>query len=103
MSCAGSPGTIRTSTKTSVRTAKSVTQAKASRRIRNAVMGPGQTGGTAALIGRNRSHSPVARLLGEARLLRDRRRQVERALQLVAEIQRVLPRPELQLLVDRNA
>src|SRR6476469_2521129 len=102
ISCAGSPGTIRTSTKTSVSTANSVTQANARRRTRNAVMAPGQTGAAAAAIGRNRSHSPVARLLGEARLLRDRRRQVERALDRIPEIERVLPRPELQLLVDRN-
>src|ERR1700722_139282 len=37
------------------------------------------------------------------RLLRDRRRKVERALQVVAEIQIVLPRPELELFVDGNA
>src|SRR5678815_4944379 len=88
MSCAGSPGTMRTRTNTSVSTANSVTHANARRRTTNAVI--------------VRPTDRSRRSLREARLLRDRRRQVERSLQLIAQVQRVLPRPELQLLVYRN-
>src|SRR5678815_5735458 len=69
MSCAGSPGTMRTRTNTSVSTANSVTHANARRRTTNAVI--------------VRPTDRSRRSLREARLLLDRRRQVERALQLL--------------------
>src|SRR5262245_39818004 len=87
MTCAGSPGTMRTRTNTSVSTANKVMRANASRLTRNALMRRPQ--------GRGSPREP--------RRLGNRRRKVERSLELVAEIQAVLPRPHLQLLVDGDA
>src|SRR5208282_2341507 len=91
MSCAGSPGRMRTMTKTRVSTAKSVATPNAARRMRNAII-PDQCS------------SPLrARSVQEMRLLRHRRREVERALQIIAEIEIILPSPKLELLIDGNA
>src|SRR5580658_4413288 len=79
MSCAGSPGRMRTITKTRVSTANSVATPNAARRMRNAII-PDQCS------------SPLqARSVQEMRLLRHRR------------IEIVLPSPKLELLIDGNA
>src|SRR5580693_6334389 len=117
MSCAGSPGRTRTITKTSVRTVNSVTNARAMRRARNANMldqylhaptsqrsfqsrekqGRRKRGSSRAQLTYGR------RLIDKMSVLCDRRREIERALQFIAEIESVLPCPQLELLVDGYA